>query len=379
MQKIYLLTPGPTPIPPNILLKMAEPIIHHRSPQYEEVFQEVRENLLYLFQTKNEVLVLASSGTGAMEGSVASIFSRGDRVLVVNGGKFGQRWEQICSTYGLEVISLDVTWGEAVDPSLIEKHLKNDGSIRGVFTQATETSTGVVHPIKEIAEIVKNYEQTLMVVDAITGIGVFDVPVDQWNLDVVVTGSQKALMLPPGLAMASVSDKAWQFAKNSDLPKYYFNFSKELASAKKNQNSYTPAVSLIIGLREALRMIKEEGLNNLFARHERLASAARAGVLALGLPLFAKSPSNALTAVKLPQEIDGKKLVKLLRDKYGITIAGGQDHLKGKIIRIAHLGYITDFDLIIALSGLGMALGDMGYSVNLGEGVKAATEVLNGQ
>ncbi len=379
MQKIYLLTPGPTPIPPNILLKMAEPIIHHRSPQYEEVFQEVRENLLYLFQTKNEVLVLASSGTGAMEGSVASIFSRGDRVLVVNGGKFGQRWEQICSTYGLEVISLDVTWGEAVDPSLIEKHLKNDGSIRGVFTQATETSTGVVHPIKEIAEIVKNYEQTLMVVDAITGIGVFDVPMDQWNLDVVVTGSQKALMLPPGLAMASVSDKAWQFAKNSDLPKYYFNFSKELASAKKNQNSYTPAVSLIIGLREALRMIKEEGLNNLFARHERLASAARAGVLALGLPLFAKSPSNALTAVKLPQEIDGKKLVKLLRDKYGITIAGGQDHLKGKIIRIAHLGYITDFDLIIALSGLGMALGDMGYSVNLGEGVKAATEVLNGQ
>ena len=379
MQKIYLLPPGPTPIPPNILLKMAEPIIHHRSPQYEEVFQEVRENLLYLFQTKNEVLVLASSGTGAMEGSVASIFSRGDRVLVVNGGKFGQRWEQICSTYGLEVSSLDVTWGEAVDPSLIEKHLKNDGSIRGVFTQATETSTGVVHPIKEIAEIVKNYEQTLMVVDATTGIGVFDVPMDQWNLDVVVTGSQKALMLPPGLAMASVSDKAWQFAKNSDLPKYYFNFSKELASAKKNQNSYTPAVSLIIGLREALRMIKEEGLNNLFARHERLASAARAGVLALGLPLFAKSPSNALTAVKLPQEIDGKKLVKLLRDKYGITIAGGQDHLKGKIIRIAHLGYITDFDLIIALSGLGMALGDMGHSVNLGEGVKAATEVLNGQ
>jgi len=377
MKKEYLLSPGPTPIPPTILLKMAEPIVHHRAPQYEEIFQEVRGDLPYLFQTKNEVLVLSSSGTGAMEGTITSLFSRGDRVLVVNGGKFGQRWAEISSVYGLDVVSLDVTWGQAADPSQIEEKLKNDRSIRAVLIQATETSTGVVHPIKEIASIVKSYEQTLMVVDGITGVGVFDLPADKWNLDVVIAGSQKALMLPPGLALVSLSDKAWQFAENSDLPNYYFNFKKEFASAKKNQNSYTPAITLIMGLKEALRMIKEEGLENLFSRHEQLALATRAGVTALGLSLFATPPSNALTAVKLPEGVDGKKLVKILRDEYGITVAGGQDKLKGKIIRIAHLGFIGKFDIIIALSGVGMALRDMGHPVELGEGIKAATEVFN--
>ena len=376
MKKEHLLSPGPTPLPPNILLKMGRPMIHHRSPQYEEIFQEVRDNLRYLFQTRDEVLVFTSSGTGAMEGAVTNMLSRGDRVLVVKGGKFGERWADICSAYELEVVPLDVPWGEAVDPSLIEKNLKDNGLIRAVFTQATESSTGVMHPIEEIAKIVKDYNQTLMVVDGITGVGVFDLPADRWNLDVVVGGSQKALMLPPGLSFVSVSDKAWRLSEDSNLPKYYFDFKKELASAKKNQNSYTPAISLIIGLKEALRMIKEEGLKKLFSRHERLASATRAGISALGLSLFAKSPSNALTAVKLPDGIDGQRLIKILREKYAITVAGGQEKLKGRIIRIAHMGYIGEFDVITAISGLEMALKDMGYPVKLGEGVRAAMEVL---
>jgi aspartate aminotransferase-like enzyme len=377
MEKKYLFSPGPTMLPPEVLLKMAEPIMHHREPEFEKIFSEIREGLKYLFQTKNEVLIFTSSGTGAMEGAVSNLLSKGDKALVVRGGKFGERWGEICKAYGVESIPIDVEWGRAVDPKRIKEILESDPSIRAVYTQASETSTGVKYPIKEIAEIVKKYDDKIIVVDAITGIGVFDIPMDAWGLDVVISGSQKALMLPPGLAFAALSDKAWKFVARSDLPKYYFDFKKELKSAKKNQSSYTPAISLFVGLRETLNMIRKEGLEGVFRRHEKLASATRAAVKALGLELFApETPSNALTAIKIPAGIDGLKLQALFFERFGITVAEGQDRAKGKIIRIAHLGYYERLDMVMVISALEMLLKEMGYAFELGTGVKAAEEIL---
>jgi aspartate aminotransferase-like enzyme len=377
MEKKHLFSPGPTMLPQDIMLKMAEPIIHHREGEYKRIFQEVREGLGYLFQTKSEVLLFTSSGTGAMEGAVCNLLSPGDKALVVRGGKFGERWGEICGVYGIEVQPIDVEWGEAVDPELIAECLKEDPSIRAVFTQATETSTGVMHPIKEIAEITGTYEETVIVVDAITGIGVFDIPTDAWNLDVVVSGSQKALMLPPGLSFIALSEKAWRFVERSKLPKYYFDFKQELKSAEKNQNTFTPAITLVIGLRESLRKIRQEGLEVVFARHDLLARATREAIKALGLELFAaESPSNALTAVKVPDEIGANEIKDRFFEEFGITVAGGQDRAKGKIIRIAHLGYYGRLDMIMVISALEMLLKEMGYQFELGAGVRAAEEVL---
>lgn len=376
MDKKYLFSPGPTMLPQDIMLKMAEPIMHHREAEYEAIFEEVREGLRYLFQTENEVLVFASSGTGAMEGAVANLLSSGAKALVVRGGKFGQRWEEICHVYGIEVRPIDVKWEEVVDPEVIEDSLKEDPSIRAVFTQATETSTGVVHPIREIAEITGRYEETAIVVDAITGIGAIDIPMDAWNLDVVISGSQKALMLPPGLSFVALSEKAWNLVDRSDLPKYYFDFRKQLESAKKNQSTFTPAITLVIGLRESLRKIRREGLKALFARHDLLARATREAVKALGLELFAaESPSNALTAVRIPEGIGANEIKSRFFEEYGITVAGGQDQAKGKIIRIAHLGYYGRLDVIMVISALEMLLKEMGHQFELGAGVKAAEEV----
>jgi aspartate aminotransferase-like enzyme len=378
MIKKQLFSPGPTPVPERVLLAMAGPVMHHRDPGYEGLFQEVREGLKYVFQTKQEVLVLASSGTGAMEAAVCNTLSRGDEALVVRGGKFGERWGEICEAYGVKFTPIDVTWGEAVDPALIKKALDANTSIKAVFVQASETSTGVMHPVKEIADIVKKYDGTILVVDAISALGVADLPMDQWGLDVVVSGSQKAFMLPPGLAFIALSAKAWGFAGKSNLPKFYFNLKEELAVAEKNQSQFTPAISLVVGLREALKMLKEEGLENVFKRHAKLARATREAVKALGLELFApKAPSDALTAVKAPEGVDGKKLKKNFEDQFGLIIAGGQSQLKGKIIRIAHIGYFQPLDIIQAVSTLELVLKNMGYPVKLGAGVKAAEEILS--
>ncbi len=377
--KIRLLTPGPTPVPEDVSLAMAGPIIHHRSPVFLPVLQEVRDNLKYLFQTKGEVLIFASSGTGAMEGSVSNLFCAGDRVLVVRGGKFGERWAEICDAYGVEAINIDVPWGQAVDPGVIKKHLDGDPSIRAVLFQASETSTGVYHPVKEIADICNSREGVLTIVDAITALGVVNIPMDEWKLDVVVTGSQKALMLPPGLAFVALSPRAWEEVKKSTLPKYYFDFAKEKKNLDKNQTAYTPAVSLILGLQKSLRMIREETLEGVIKRHQKLADATRAGVQALGLELFAPdSPSNAVTAVKAPDGIDGQAIVKKLKDSYGITIAGGQAHAKGKIFRIAHIGYFDPFDIITAIGALEIVLNELGHKVEMGKGVKAAQKILFG-
>jgi serine---pyruvate transaminase len=377
-RKYYLLAPGPVPVPPKVLAAMSEPIIHHRAPAFVKVLEEVREGLKFLFQTKNEVLILASSGTGAMEGAVTNTLCKGDTSLVVRAGKFGERWAEICEAYGVKPICIDVPWGQAVDPKLIAQELEKNPAIRAVFLQASETSTGVMHPIREIAEIVKKYDNTLLIVDAISGIGVFDLPVDKWGLDVVVSGSQKAFMLPPGLAFVTLSDKALSFVEKSDIPKYYFNFKKELKKlVKDNETNFTPAVSLIMGLRESLNMIKEDGLEKVFKRHARLANATRAAAKALGLELYAPdSPSNAVTAIKAPAGTDGQKIVKILRDKHNITIAGGQSEAKGKIFRIAHMGYLDAYDIIMVISALEMTLKELGVSVEMGKGVKAAAEIL---
>jgi aspartate aminotransferase-like enzyme len=377
MDKQYLLAPGPTPVPPEILQRMAEPIIHHRAPVFEKVLEEVREGLKYLFRTQKEVLIFASSGTGAMEGAITNTLSAGDKAIVVQGGKFGERWANICKAYGVKAQILPVEWGQAINPALIGQALQADPSIKAVLTQATETSTGVLHPIKEIAEIVSRHPGTILVVDAISHLGAVELPMDEWKLDIVVAGSQKALMLPPGLAFAALSDKAWEFVGKSTLPKFYFDFKKELKNLMQNQNAYTPAVSLIMGLATSLQQIKNEGLENIFARHAQLAKATREAMLALGLKLYAPQAfSNAVTAVIAPQGVDGQKVVKILRDKHNLTIAGGQDQAKGKIFRIAHLGYVDKFDVILGVAAVEMTLKELGYGVEMGKGVQAAMEVL---
>ncbi|MBI5189346.1 MAG: alanine--glyoxylate aminotransferase family protein [Nitrospirae bacterium] len=378
MLKKFLLAPGPTPVPPEALTAMAMPIIHHRSPDFLPILEEAKNSLKWLFQTENDVLILCSTGTGGMVGSVTNFMSPGDKALVVRGGKFGERWTEICTAYGVEAINIDVEWGYAVKPALIEKALKKDPSIKAVMIQASETSTAVMHDTEAIGKIVKKYPGTLFIVDAITALGVIDLPVDKWGVDVCVTGSQKALMLPPGLAFVSVSEKAWKFNETAKCNKFYFNFKKERANLAKNQTNFTSASSLIVGLNTVLRMMKAEGLENIFKRHARLADATRAAMKALGLKLYAKeSPSTALTAVEVPAGIDGGALTKLMRDKYGVTVAGGQAQLKGKIFRIAHLGYFDTFDMIVGVSCVEMALKEMGYTkIKLGKGVAAAEEIL---
>lgn len=372
--KRYLLAPGPTPIPPEVLQAMAQPIIHHRAPEYEALFADVRRDLRLLFQCKNEVLMFAASGTGAMEGAVVNTLSPGDQVLVIRGGKFGERWAEICEAYGVRVLPLDVPYGQSVDPAAVAATLQREAAVKAVFATNSETSTGAIHDVQALAAIV-GATDALLVVDAITSLGVMDLPMDAWGVDIVVAGSQKALMLPPGLAFAALSDRAWARVPESRLPKYYFNFTSERKAIEKNQSAYTPAVSLVVGLRESLRLILAEGMPNVFARHDRLARATRAGVQALGLELFAENPGCACTAVKAPAGIEGGAIVKGFR-KRGVTIAGGQGSMKGKIFRIAHMGYVDGFDVLTALGALEQILAELGYPMKFGEGVRAAQQIL---
>ncbi len=380
MLKQYLFAPGPTPVPSEVLLEMAMPIIHHRSPDFFPVLDSAKRGLQWLYQTKNDVLILCSTGTGGMVGAVNNFFNHGDRVLVINGGKFGERWTEICQAYGLQVEEIIVEWGYAVKPDMVEKRLKKGKDIKGVFVQASETSTGVYHDIKALASIVKKYEDTLFIVDAVSALVAHDLRTDEWGIDIMVAGSQKGVMLPPGLAFVSVSEKAWAKAEKSKLPKFYFNFKKERQNLAKNQTNFTSPVTLIIGLNASLKMLKAEGLKNVFKRHEKLANVIRKAVQALGLELYSKeSPSNSVTAILAPPGIDGQAVYKNLREKYGITAAGGQGKARGKIFRIAHLGYSDRFDVITAIAGIEMVLKGMGHPVKLGTGVAVAQELFMDQ
>jgi aspartate aminotransferase-like enzyme len=360
-----------------VLLAQARPMIHHRTPDFSAVLMESVAGLKQVFATENDVLVMACSGTGAMESAFANCFCAGDTVIVGTNGKFGERLAQIAKVYGLEVVELAYEWNEVVRPDDIAKSLEENPGVRGVAVCQSETSSGVLNDVEAIGAIVAGYPDCVFIVDSITGIGAVDCKTDEWKLDVVMTGSQKGLMLPPGLAALTVSKKAWKAYERSTLPKFYFDWGKYRKSIEKDTTPFTPAVSLIIGLNEALKLMLEEGVEELIARHSRLAEATRAGATALGLELFAppEGRGSAVTPVWVPEGVDGKAIVKIMKDKYGVTIAGGQEQYAGRIFRIGHLGYFGDFDIIITLAALEMTLAELGYEFERGAGISAAEAV----
>ena len=376
MRKNYLLTPGPTSVPAEVLLSMAHPLFHHRTPRFQAIMKETLQRAKRVLLTSNDLAILSSSGTGAMEMAVANLASSGRKAITVEGGKFGERWSELCEVFGFEHEAIKVTWGTAVDPKVIEEKLAADASIAAVFVTQCETSTGVLTDIKAIGEIVSK-TGAVLVVDAISSAGSCELRVDDWKVDIVCVGSQKGLMLPPGLALIAVSEKAKALvAKSQTRRAYYFDMMKALKSAAKDDTPYTPALTLVIGLNEALKMIEDEGLEAVFKRHAILAEAVRAGVKALGLKMFAQAPADSVTALCVPEGIEGEKLAKTLRDVHGVAFAGGQAELKGKILRVATMGYCGRYDVMVAMSALEMGLAEAGHAVELGAGVKAAEKVL---
>ena len=373
--KQYLMTAGPTPVPPAVSQAMAAPMIYHRAPAFVELYERVLAKLPYVFQTENPVLAFAASGSGAMESAAANLVRPGAPVLACAAGKFGERWIELCDAYGAETVRYEPGWGERLDPAEIDRLLGENDGIDVVFATLSETSTGVVHDIQAIAEVARAHD-AILAVDAVSGLGAAELRQDEWGVDVVAGGSQKALMCPPGLGFASVSERALEYAAGKRGGRYYFDWGKNAKAQAKGNSAFTPAVPLFIGLDVALDMIREEGLEDVLARHALLARATRAGAAAIGLDVYgdADERSTVVTAVELPESIDGGKVPGALR-KLGITANGGQNQLKGKIIRIAHCGYFGAFDILTSLSGLEMALSQLGYEVEQGAGVGAAQRV----
>jgi aspartate aminotransferase-like enzyme len=375
--KQYLMTAGPTPVPPRVSQVMAEPVLYHRAPAFAEVYTRVLEKLPLVFRTENDVLTFAASGSGAMESAVANLARPGVKVLACAAGKFGERWIELCDAYGADTVKYEPGWGERLDPAEIDRLLTDNEGTEVVFATLSETSTGVVHDVQAIAEITERHG-ALLVVDAVSGLGAAELRQDEWGIDVVVAGSQKALMTPPGLAFASVSQRALDFAEAHAGGRYYFDWGKTAKAQRKSPPStaFTPAVTLFMGLDVALDMILEEGLDDVMARHALLARATRAGAAALGLEIYgdADERSTVVTAIELPEAIDGGKVPGALR-KLGITANGGQNELKGRILRIAHCGYFGAFDILTSLSGLEIVLQQLGHDVEFGAGVGAAQRV----
>lgn len=368
--KKYLMTPGPTPIPEQIALSMAAPIIHHRTKEYIKIHEQVRENLKKIFQTKNDIVMFSSSGTGAMEASVSNILSDKDKAIVVEAGKFGERFSQLVNSFGAESVVLKKEYGESVDVEEIEDYIKKYNP-KALFMQACETSTGAYHPIDKIGKLLKEkYIDIVFVVDGITAVGCIDIKTDDWGIDILLTGSQKAFMLPPGLAMLSVSEKAKKVISKNNNKRYYFDILGELNA---QAGHFTPPVSLVLGLNAAVNMILEEGLENVFRRHKFLAKATQEAVKAMGLELFAKNPSPSLTAVKSPDNIDSKLIIDIM-NSFGVSISNGQGSMKGKIFRIAHLGYFYPPDIMLTIGTLEIALKKLGID-KLGIGTKKALEI----
>ncbi|HZO60756.1 MAG TPA: alanine--glyoxylate aminotransferase family protein [Solirubrobacterales bacterium] len=380
--KQYLMTAGPTPLPPAVSQVMAEPILYHRAPAFVEVYARVLERLKMVFQTRNEVLTFAASGSGAMESAVANLIAPGDVAVVASAGKFGQRWAELCDAYGADTVHLETEWGEKVDPAEVDRALADrGGQAKALFTTQSETSTGVLNDVRALAEVAASHG-AISVFDAVSGLGVIDLPTDEWGVDAVVSGSQKALMCPPGLAFAAVSDRALAVAADArarGARNYYFDWERTLKGQRKDppDSPFTPAVTLIRALDVALRLIEDETLQGVFERHTVLGRAAREAVKAMGLELFGPEDeqANVVTVARTPDGIDGAALPKTMRDKFGITIAGGQGHLKGKIVRIAHCGYYGAFDVLTSIAGLEMALDELGHDVTFGAGTAAAQEV----
>jgi aspartate aminotransferase-like enzyme len=375
IRKQRLLTPGPTPLYPPALHAMMASDIHHRTEDFRKAYRQCLADLKEVMGTSNDVLMFAASGTGAMDATVSNLFSRGDKAIVCVAGKFGERWAEIAKAYGLDATVLTVPYGQAVSPEAVRKALAEQPAAKGVFLQASETSTGAAHDVKAIAEAVRK-TGAILVVDAITGLGTQPLDIDGWGLDVVIGGSQKAFMIPPGLAFLSISPKAWKMAETATLPHFYFNFKKEKKSGDAGESSWTPATSLILALAEALKYVKSIGMDKLVENAELLARATRAAAGALGLELFsAAAPGSSVTAITAPKGMDSGVIVKEFRNRFGAVIANGQGSMKGQIFRIAHLGYFDFADLFSMVAGLEIILNAHGYPVKYGTGVAAVQEV----
>ena len=376
--KNYVLTPGPVPVPEFVMLEMAKPIIHHRTAEFEEIFHKAGQGLKKVFMTNEEVMILATSGTGAMDAAISNTLNRGDTTLVINGGKFGERWGKICKAYGVNFIEHIVEWGKAVEVKEIEEILLKNKNIKAILVQASETSTGVEHPIKEIAKLTKNRDDIILVVDGITAVGAFPVEFDKWGIDILIGGSQKAFMLPPGLAFISLSKKAWEFTKNSNLPKFYLDLNQAYKNSLKNTSPWTPAVNMVMGLNAVLEYFDKQGLENVFRRHTILSKATTQGFESIGLENFAKGcTSTALSVIKSPEGINAGDIIKGLKEKYGMIVAGGQDQAKGKIFRITHMGYVDKSDMISVIAGVEGILNEMNYPFDTGTGVSTASKILD--
>jgi aspartate aminotransferase-like enzyme len=378
--KLMLMIPGPTPVPEQALLAMAKHPIGHRSGDFSQIMAEVTENLKWLHQTQNDVLILTASGTGAMEAGMINFLSRGDRVLCGCNGKFGDRWAEVAKAYGLEVEVISAEWGQPLDPEQFRQTLEADTEkqIKAVILTHSETSTGVLNDLETINRHVKAHGEALIIVDTVTSLGATSVPTDEWGLDVVASGSQKGYMIPPGLGFVAVSPKAWEAYKSADLPRYYLDLGLYRKAAAKDSNPFTPPVNLFFALQATLRMMKKEGLDNLFARHQRLTKITRAAIAALNLPLLAADEfaSNAVTAVH-PEAVEAEQIRSVMKKQFDIALAGGQDHLKGKIFRIGHLGFVSDRDVLTAITALEASLRELGYEgATPGAGVAAITRLL---
>ncbi len=378
--KLMLMIPGPTPVPEQVLLALSKHPIGHRSGEFSQIMAEVTQNLKWLHQTENDVLVLTVSGTGAMEAGIINFLSPGDRVLVGCNGKFGERWAQMSAAFGLNVDTVTADWGKPLDPAQFREKLVADTekTIKAVILTHSETSTGVLNDLETINRHVKEHGGALMIVDAVTSLGAVNLPIDAWGLDVVASGSQKGYMIPPGLGFVSVSPKAWEAYKTAKLPRFYLDLGKYSKTAAKNTNPFTPPVNLVVALQAALRMMKAEGLESIFARHQRLMRATRAAVQALSLPLFAsdEAASPAITAVA-PVSVESEQIRSVMKKRFDIVLAGGQDDFKGKIFRIGHLGFVSDRDILAAIGAIEATLRELGYeSMTPGAGVAAAARVI---
>ena len=374
--KERLFTPGPTPLLMEAQLRALTMTLHHRTDAFRTLMRETLDNLKYYFNTQNDVILFASSGTGAMEGAMSNLLSPGDRVLIGTAGKFGERWVQLANAYSIESVVVEAPYGHEVPVSEMAKHLESGGRFRAVFIQATESSTGVRNDVETLGTIVSALPDCCLVVDAITGLGTTELHPDDWGIDILIGGSQKATMIPPGLAFASVSEKAWKAIETAKLPRYYFDYAKERKSLSKGESSYTPATSLVVCLHAALNYIKQLGLENLIANAALLAAATRDAATALGLTHFAVSaPANAVTSINAPAGIESTKVVKEMRSRFGVIITDGQGTMKGQMFRLAHLGYYDFLDMMAVLGALEIALLKVGHKVELGSGVRAAQNV----
>jgi aspartate aminotransferase-like enzyme len=373
--KERLFTPGPTPLLMEAQARAMISNFNHRTEEFRQLLRETVDNLRYYFGTQNDVLLFASSGTGAMEGAISNLLSPGDRALVGTAGKFGERWLMLAESFGIQAVKVESPYGQCVNMQEMRQQLETHGPFKAVFIQATETSTGVSHDVKTLGEMVRAYPNTCLVVDAITGLGTTGLRPDEWGLDVVIGGSQKATMIPAGLSFASVSEKAWKMIEKSKLPRYYFDFIKERKNLAKGESSYTPAITLVVSLHAALNYIRQVGRDNLIANAAMLAEATREAAKAMNLRLFAScSPANAVTAVYAPEGMDSGVIIKEMRSRFGAIVSNGQGSMKGKIFRLAHLGYYDPCDLFAAVAVLEIALLKVGHKVELGRGVRAAQE-----